>query len=415
MGLLQAALFFVVIALLPYMLRRAWKRAAVCPQYKSYLRSCAGLRRDNGGRECCGPEERRGDGGTTSSVLLEPLMPLAAPHADDTTPSNPTGPDADPDANAASSAGLCELLQPNNRRSCSKGGHKRDSLSAAGGGGVAKADSSFARGGAGVLYSSAGRRTHIFSLKMPRVELGSASSFAEVAARVTAAAASALATYNTTAATTVLPAEPLQGTTGGSRRTIQLESMACVEGCMHVLMVVSMSAGPDGGRRRAMFEHRDVQLVDATGAVDTAGLEVAVREMIGDIANAMNVNDDNPELDGGTAYGPEPLLWPPALPQSAAEGEGGGCAVAVALPCQSLEGLSAVRCIVVGPLGEGHTVHLDEEVLLRRSGELDEGASSGLQMESHVEGYLIVRCGCVPVRYHGARKYMFVKLTHLFV
>ncbi|PNH10106.1 hypothetical protein TSOC_003224, partial [Tetrabaena socialis] len=76
LSFVEAALFFAAVAVLPYMVARAWERVSLRPQYEAYLCSCGG--RASGGGEAVPPATA--DGSSTAPAEPQPSsQPLKQP------------------------------------------------------------------------------------------------------------------------------------------------------------------------------------------------------------------------------------------------------------------------------------------------------------------------------------------------
>ncbi|GLC42540.1 hypothetical protein PLESTM_001348400 [Pleodorina starrii] len=455
----HAAVLLSALAVLPYLVALAWERVWLMPQYRAYLRSCSsrGAAAAGGGG---GTGASSGDGGSSADdcsgrgrLYLETTSPSSS------SSGSPAGPMAAAEATAAAQQHhqhqQHQQHQQQEPASCRKGTAPPAP--------AAPAATNLPRPCDLMLYRSArgGCRTVVFSIKAP---LPPGCSFDIAAARLSAAAAAKLraACWSTDdvghhqdqlrlgrareegggggigwpqAAASGSAATKDNGPAGGGRappppssprRKPQLLSMACIEGCVHLLVVLRAAVGEvpaaanegrgvvadvDVDAHSDRIRTRHVRLLVGGSAADGAAAPGGRGAVVDDIAAAFEAalagllyeleydsHDDSDDRQqrsevaqgaGGAAAlpPPPPLLWPPVLRRlqpaagaaatpplllqpSAGDGDGAaGGTVLVLLPAQSLPqrgptASAAVRCVVVGPVGRWQQQQQQQQVYL---------------------------------------------------
>ncbi|GLC68797.1 hypothetical protein PLESTF_000737800 [Pleodorina starrii] len=378
-----AALLFVVIAVLPYLAARFYERHWLLPQYRAYLRSCGAEAEGGTGA---------GVGGIGGSASADDCSGRGRLYREINSPSSsPAGPQQE----AAEAMAGHPYDQHQQQHQHQQPDSCREALTLA----AAAID-------AVPLYRSAsGRgRTVVVDFKIP---LPPGCSFDIAAARLSAAAVAKLNARLTEAQLGLaadLPqpdggggdggGEPADGKSRRRRRRnlLRLQSLVCVEGCVQLLAVVQavgqeVPAEPSSGGpllRSDRIHTRQARLglpaADASGypadedaRVDTADFNAALEGLLDELEYGGSDGDDEavqgPCPTGGAL---PPLLWPPVLRRLdegsdaaggiGCDGSGDGDTVLVLLPT----GGTAVRCVVVGPVGRCHhqqqELYLDEEL-----------------------------------------------------
>ncbi|PNH06510.1 hypothetical protein TSOC_007150, partial [Tetrabaena socialis] len=413
LGYPHAALQYIVVAMLPYIVVRIREHVWLRPQYRAYLMSRAG-----------GGEDR-------SHAPMEPMEPMAACHCglQPQQPQQRSKPYTEAEAAAAAAAGE-ERPAPAARRiavgvaeppaapnSDSTGLNARPPALPPARHPVLYRTPAPGQGGRG-----GGWGTLVLSVKVPlpppptpmiaadRTE-ARRQQFQAAAEVVLRAAATAFRPHlydgaagggaralgegeggsgsgagggGGGAAAAAAASEP--GADGGAlssprRRWMYPTAAVCVEGCVHLLVVVRYVEEEEGGGEAGeegeagpdapvALYHTWLQQAGpgAAGGVDSPAVTAAVQRLLSEaVAGARGGATPNRPLP----FVGRPLAWPPAVPlrkglgAAAAEGEGEGDAsadVLVLLPAALLRGLSGVRCAVAGPTGQPQgrqAVHLD--------------------------------------------------------
>ncbi|PNH05277.1 hypothetical protein TSOC_008454, partial [Tetrabaena socialis] len=161
---------------------------------------------------------------------------------------------------------------------------------------------------------------------------------------------------------------------GAGSVSFSLLSTLCIEGCVHVLMMVRR--GSDGGSGSGGIHHVRIGEAEAASGGVGAAVESACSLLLTDASGGGGGGGGSSSASLQPA--PGAFAWPPVLPLSAAA-EGGATAgycinnareaqqpqpaeVLLLLPTPSLAGLGAVRCVVAGRASQPQQrqqVHLD--------------------------------------------------------
>ncbi|GLC56555.1 hypothetical protein PLESTB_001120000 [Pleodorina starrii] len=404
LGPRQAVLLFSVIAVLPYLAARFYERHWLLPQYRAYLRSCGAEVAEGGvNDDLSGSRGQRHTAASCKDVLpAESAVPEPS-----TTPTPAAAgscwrghiPSRSSSASAIIRTEMLEDNAPGDTARAAVDAPAADrALSAPEPPAAVAAPPNQPPPSQTALYRSC-CRTVVFNMKIP---LPPGCSFDAAAARLSAiavaklnarlAAVEAQGQSGLAADLSSQPdggggdggGEPADGTSRRRRRRnlLRLQSLVCVEGCVQLLAVVQavgeeVPAEPSSsGLRSDRIHTRQVRLglPAADALVNTADFNAALETLVDELEYGGSDGDDEAvqgRCPGGGAALP-PLLWPPVLRRldeasTAAGGIGGdgsgdGDTVLVLLPT----GGTAVRCVVVGPVGrwqqQQQEVYLDEEL-----------------------------------------------------
>ncbi|PNH07286.1 hypothetical protein TSOC_006272, partial [Tetrabaena socialis] len=325
---LHAALLFVVVAVLPYLAGRCYKRAWLRPQYIAYLldRGSKNIRvvsskgeTRNASKNGSTGERSGGDVGGGCS----------------TRSSGST--------KGGSSCG--DILAGSGGRGGGSGG---GNAKGGGGGGAAAAIDSIpplptGRSPLYPLRRDGFVRVHLISGKVVLPEgshtSGGLSFEATAALAQNAAAAAASAQAG-----------------GGGPVRFTLLSILCIKGCVHVLMMVRHAGDGSGSSLRT--HHAKIEEAEVGAGGIGAAVESACSLLLTDASGGEGGGGSSAALQPA----PSAFAWPPVLPMSAAAEGGAAASYLLLLPTPSLAGLGAVRCVVAGPASQPQQrqqVHVD--------------------------------------------------------